>query len=26
MASIPDFNDLGLEDKIKSALQYLGKV
>lgn len=26
MASIPDYNDLGLEDKIKSALQYLGKV
>jgi len=26
MASVPDYNDLGLEDKIKSALQYLGKV
>ncbi len=26
MASIPDFNDLDLEDKIKRALQYLGKV
>ena len=26
MASVPDFNDLDLEDKIKRALQYLGKV
>jgi len=26
VAAIPDFNDLGLEDKITRALQYLGKV